>query len=36
LTKAKERLDAKGHEKLAGLLRAGDPHRDVATCWEAN
>jgi transposase len=35
LTKAKERLDAKGHEKLAGLLRAGDPHRDVATCWEA-
>jgi len=36
LTKAKERLDAKGHEKLAGLLRVGDPHGDVATCWEAN
>jgi transposase len=35
LTKAKERLDEKGHEKLAGLLRAGDPHGDVATCWEA-
>ena len=35
LTKAKERLDAKGHEKLAGLLRVGDPHGDVATCWEA-
>jgi len=35
LTKAKERLDEKGHEKLTGLLRAGDPHGDVATCWEA-
>lgn len=35
LTKAKERLDDKGHEKLTGLLRAGDPHGDVATCWEA-
>ena len=27
LTKAKERLDEKGHEKLTGLLRAGDPTR---------
>ena len=36
LTKAKERLDDKGREKLAGLLRAGDPHGDVATVWEAN
>ncbi len=35
LTKAKERLDEKGHDKLQGLLRAGDPHGDVATCWEA-
>jgi transposase len=35
LTKAKERLDDKGSEKLRGLLRAGDPNGDVATCWEA-
>ncbi len=35
LTKAKERLDDKGTEKLKGLLRAGDPNGDVATCWEA-
>lgn len=35
LTKAKECLDEKGREKLTGLLRAGDPHGDVATLWEA-
>ena len=35
LTRAKERLDEAGHEKLTGLLRAGDPHGDVATLWEA-
>ena len=35
LTKAKERLDSTGHERLTGLLRAGDPHGDVATLWEA-
>jgi len=35
LTKAKERLDEDGREKLRGLLRAGDPHGDVATLWEA-
>ena len=35
LTKAKERLDDKDSEKLLGLLRAGDPHGDVATLWEA-
>ena len=35
LTKAKERLDDKGREKLAGLLRAGDPNGDVATVWQA-
>jgi len=35
LTKAKERLDDTGHERLTGLLRAGDPHGDVATLWEA-
>jgi transposase len=35
LTKAEERLDVKGREKLMGLLRAGDPHGDVATMWQA-
>jgi transposase len=35
LTKAKERLDENGHEKLVGLLHAGDPNGDVATVWEA-
>ena len=35
LTKAKERLGEKGQEKLAGLLRAGDPNGDVATVWQA-
>jgi transposase len=35
LTRAKERLDDKGREKITGLLRAGDPHGDVATMWEA-
>lgn len=35
LTKAKERLDDKGTEKLAGLLRAGDPRGDVATLYRA-
>ena len=35
LTKAKERLDEKGTEKLMGLLRAGDPNGDVATLWAA-
>ena len=24
-----------GHERLVGLLRAGDPHGDVVTLWEA-
>ena len=33
LTKAEERLDVKGREKLMGLLRAGDPNGDVATMW---
>jgi len=35
LTKAEERLDDRGREKLVGLLRAGDPHGDVATMWQA-
>ena len=35
LTKAEERLDVKGREKLMGLLRAGDPNGDVATVWQA-
>ena len=35
LTMAKERLGDKGHEKLTGLLRAGDPTGDVATLWQA-
>jgi transposase len=34
LTKAEERLDEKGREKLMGLLRAGDPNGDVATVWQ--
>ena len=35
LTKAKERLDDKDHERLTDLLRAGDPQGDVATLWQA-
>jgi len=35
LTKAEERLDEGGRAKLVGLLRAGDPHGDVATMWQA-
>ena len=35
LTKANERLDDRGREKLMGLLRAGDPNGDVATVWQA-
>jgi transposase len=35
LTKAEERLSVEGREKLTGLLRAGDPRREVATVWEA-
>jgi hypothetical protein len=35
LTKAEERLTDQGREKLVGLLRAGDPHGDVAAVWQA-
>ena len=35
LTKADERLDDRGRTRLLGLLRAGDPHGDVATAWHA-
>jgi hypothetical protein len=28
-------LSEAGKEKLMGLLRAGDPHGDVATMWQA-
>ncbi len=35
LTKAEERLTDQGREKLLGLLRAGDPHGDVAAVWQA-
>ena len=35
LTKAEERLDDKGRDKLMGLLKAGDPKGDVATMWKA-
>ena len=35
LTKADERLDENGREKLLGLLRAGDPRGDVTTTWHA-
>ena len=35
LTKAHERLDDRGEEKLAGLLAAGDPHGEVRMAWHA-
>jgi len=35
LTKARERLDEKGEVRLVGLLRTGDPHREVQTAWQA-
>jgi transposase len=35
LTKANERLDDNGREKLLGLLRAGDPRGEVAAAWRA-
>lgn len=35
LTKAAERLSEGGHEKLRGLLAAGDPDGHVATAWAA-
>jgi transposase len=33
LTKADERLDDRGREKLLGLLEAGDPHGEVRMAW---
>jgi transposase len=35
LTKANERLDDHGRERLMELLRAGDPNGGVATGWQA-
>ena len=35
LTKAHERVDEKGHEKMRGLLDAGDPLGEVADCYTA-
>jgi transposase len=35
LTKADERLEEHGRERLVGLLRAGDPGGEVATTWQA-
>lgn len=35
LTKAHERLDDRGEEKLLGLLRAGDPRGEVRMAWHA-
>ena len=35
LTKAHERVNDKGREKLLGLLRAGDPKGEVTTLWHA-
>ncbi len=35
LTKADERLDAKGRTKLLGLLEAGDPKGEVRMAWHA-
>ena len=35
LTRADERLDDKGREKLLGLLEAGDPRGEVRMAWHA-
>jgi transposase len=35
LTKAHDRLDDKGNEKLLGFLEAGDPKGEVRMCWHA-
>jgi len=35
LTKAHERLDDRGEEKLRGLLAAGDPQGEVRMAWHA-
>lgn len=35
LSKAHERLDERGEQKLIGLLQAGDPKGDVTTAWHA-
>jgi hypothetical protein len=35
LTRADERLDDNGRQKLLGLLDAGDPHGEVRTAWHA-
>ena len=35
LVMAAERLTAEQHERLMGLLRAGDPHREVWFAWNA-
>ena len=35
LTMAAERLDEKSHEKVMGLLRAGDPRGAVTACYNA-
>jgi len=35
LTKAHERLDDRGEQKLVGLLEAGDPRGEVRTAWHA-
>ena len=35
LTKADERLDETGRNKLLGLLQAGDPHGEVRMAWHA-
>jgi transposase len=35
LTKAEERLDDKGRERLVGLLRAGDLRDDLTAAWHA-
>lgn len=35
LTKASERLDDRGNDKLVGLLEAGDPRGEVRMAWHA-
>ena len=33
---ARERLTGEQHDRLMGLLRAGDPRREVWFAWNAN
>ena len=35
LTMAEERLDSRGHDRIRGLLAAGDPYSEVGDAWYA-